>query len=470
MNIINIHKIQCLIFLSLLLVSCKKILNVSPPSNQLVTTSVFASDDVAIAAQLAVYSQMKLDNYSIDKITGLSSDELFTYATDQTTKDFYTNSLSAVLDETGTGNLWKSHYNYIYEENAILENLGKSTGISSRVKQQLTGEAKFMLGFFYFRLVNLYGNVPLVITTDPKVNASLSRATQTDIYNYIISQLTEALSLLSENYVDASSVKTSIDRVRPTKSAASALLARVYLYNKQYSEAGQQATNVINNSVYKLCSLDSVFLINNAEAIWQLMQPPTASATAEGSFFVLTAAPSGSNTSTISTLLLSAFENGDSRRTKWIGTFGTGASAIYFNNKYKAGPNATGAPKEYSVVFRLAEQYLIRAEVRAQQNDLIGAIADVNAVRKRTGLSGLPLTLTQPDVIKAIYHERQVEFFCEAHRWFDLKRSGMIDLVMGGPNGVCKAKGGNWQSYQQLYPVPVTDITNNSNILQNPGY
>ena len=122
---------------------------------------------------------------------------------------------------------------------------------------------------------------------------------------------------------------------------------------------------------------------------------------------------------------------------------------------------------EYIIVLRLAEQYLIRAEARAQQGNLTGAIEDLDIIRARAGLPHTAAT-TREDLLHAIAHERQVELFTEwGHRWFDMKRTNTIDIIMPA---VCEQKGGTWDSRWSLYPIPLKEVQRAPNIKQNPGY
>jgi hypothetical protein len=118
---------------------------------------------------------------------------------------------------------------------------------------------------------------------------------------------------------------------------------------------------------------------------------------------------------------------------------------------------------EYNMVLRLAEQYLIRAEARGMQNDLTGAMDDVNIIRARAGLSSIDGTgFAQQDVLDAIDQERRAELFVEwGHRWFDLKRTGKIDAVLGPVKP-------DWQSKDALFPIAQTEIIANPNLIQNP--
>ncbi len=98
------------------------------------------------------------------------------------------------------------------------------------------GEARFFRAFCYFYLVNLFGDVPLATTTDSTINARLPRIPSDEVYQQIITDLKEAESLLSTEYLDANlkSYGGLPERVRPTKWAASAMLARVYLYQEGF--------------------------------------------------------------------------------------------------------------------------------------------------------------------------------------------------------------------------------------------
>jgi hypothetical protein len=121
------------------------------------------------------------------------------------------------------------------------------------------------------------------------------------------------------------------------------------------------------------------------------------------------------------------------------------------------------------MLLRLAEQYLIRAEARAQLNNVNGAQSDLNTIRSRAGLS-IIMPNDKNTLLDAILHERKVELFTElGHRWFDLKRTGHVDAVMSieAPK---KINGMGWKSYQQLYPLPLTDLQRDQNLVQNPGY
>ncbi len=97
---------------------------------------------------------------------------------------FYRNNLN---NQTPT--FWSEIYKHVYTVNVALEGLSKSSTLTPAVKQQLMGEAKFLRAFFYFYLVNLYGDVPLVLTSDYKANSQLARTPGNLIYQQIIADL-----------------------------------------------------------------------------------------------------------------------------------------------------------------------------------------------------------------------------------------------------------------------------------------
>jgi len=438
------------------------------------TASVFDNDASATSAQTNIYSQMVSYNESYNLVlqTGFLGDELTSYSTVSTMQEYYED---AMLSSSITSP-WVDGYNYIYQANAVIQGLQTGSGITTATFQQLTGEAKFTRAFWNFILTNCYGAIPLATTTDYSITSTLSRTAQPIVYQQIITDLTAAEGLLSANYVDATDTSITTDRVRPTKWAAAALLARVYLYTGSYDSAIQQATFVINgsNGLYSLCdSLNNVFLANSSEAIWQLppSQPSNDPYVDDAYFFVLSGAPSNgtSNNATISLQLMGSFEAGDWRMTHWIGVYPANGVNYYFPYKYKVTQTLTPAPAEYNMVLRLGEQYLIRAEAYAQQGNTNGALADLNAIRNRAGLMSYGGATDKNSLLAAIFHERQVEMFTEwGNRWFDLKRTDSMQAVM---SVVCPYKGGgSWNSTKALYPLPLSDLNIDVNLKQNPGY
>lgn len=455
-------------------VSCKKFVEIPPPSNQVLSSGVFSNQSAATAAQTGIYTQMEtfLESYNSSLNNGLLADELTNYSTATTLNEYYLNSMTAA----NITQPWTDGYNYIYQANAVISGLQDYSGISAAVVQQLKGEALFTRAFWYFYLTECYGAIPLPTTGNYSVNATLGRPPQPQVYQQITADLINAENLLSSNYVDATDTTVTMDRIRPTKWAAAAMLARTYLFAGNYDSAEQQATVVINNTaLYQLSGLDSVFLANSSEAIWQIppVEPSSNPATPDAEYFILLSAPQSAggattNCTTISPQLMSAFESGDNRMSQWINSYFDGAINWYFPYKYKVYLTPGGTIPEYTMVLRLGEQYLIRAEAYAQQGNFGGAVTDLNRIRSRAGLSNYSGSMDKASLLTAIWHERQVELFTEwGARWFDLQRTNTINNVM---SIVTPQKGGSWNPSWVLYPIPLTEINIDHNLTQNANY
>jgi starch-binding outer membrane protein, SusD/RagB family len=252
----------------------------------------------------------------------------------------------------------------------------------------------------------------------------------------------------------------------PTNTA---LLARVYLYKKNWSKAEAEATAVIGSGMYTLpADPATVFLKNSQEAIWQLFPVNPGLNTLEGNQLLPSPISNPSfpppPTYYITDTLLRSFETGDKRKTSWTGLriYPNGGNSYYYPTKYKV--RTGGTLTEYYVVFRLAEQFLIRAEARAQQNLLAEAILDIDTVRHRAGLPGT-MAASQTELLSAIEHERQIELFAEwGHRWYDLIRTDRATTILG------TLKPATWQATDTLWPIPILQIRLNPRLTQNPGY
>jgi hypothetical protein len=476
----RIAKLFCFLIPLFSINSCKKLIEVNPPIQSVTASDVYKVDATAAAVITGMYINMAMPGIftgrsSIAAATGLSADELATVTPEADILTLlYRNNLTL-----GDNGAWGSLYTYIFKVNAAIEGLTKSTTLTASVKSQLLGEAKFLRAFYYFHLVNLYGDVPLLTSTDIIANSSPRRTEKATVYAQIIQDLKEAEAGLAENYVTSDVSTPTTERTRPNRYAAIALLARVYLYTSRWSEAEAAATTVISQAgMYSLEELDKVFLRNSNEAIWQL-QPVALdiSNTYEGALYVL----STNNAVTgpdpyirpfyLNSDLVNSFEIGDKRKEKWIDSVSVNGITYPYANKYKE--FLPDAPKsEYLMVLRLSEQYVIRAEARLRQGKLAGvgsASQDLNSIRQRAGLADLT-TSNEQELFDAIIKERRAEFFTEwGNRWYDLKRSGKIDEVM---LKVAPKKGGIWLPYKALYPIPVYDIQHNPNLKghQNPGY
>lgn len=446
-------------FLSLILLisSCEAFVEVDLPKSQLTSATVYKEYSTANAAMANVYAKMRDNSMLAGTASGLSStlglyaDELTLYGT--VNQLFYNNTI--IPSNPAITQFWNNSYNQIYAANLVLEGV-KASSFTAQQKAQLEGEVLFVRALLHFYLLQLFGDIPYIQSTDYRLNSTVSRLPSKQVYGLIISDLNAAVGLLLPSYL-------STDRVRPNSFAAKALLSRVYLYDGNWSEAEKIANEIIGNSSLFAFenNLSKVFLNTSTETIWQFIPTIAGRNTDEAVSFTFTSGPPP-NTA-LSESLMNSFEVNDLRKLNWTAPVtNTAGKTWYHTFKYKE-PRATTISKEYSIVLRLTEQYLIRAEARANQGNLVGAKEDLNKIRTRAGLQNL-LINTKEEVLDAVLQERRKELFVEyGHRFFDLKRMGKIDAVLSVKPG--------WNTNYRFFPIPENELNVNPNLKpQNLGY
>lgn len=470
-----------LVFTVIFSESCKKLVSVNAPATDLNAANVYSSDATAISVLTGLYTSMSTPgndftgNPGISLYLGLSADEftLFNGISNSNTLYFYyTNALYSNASGSEGSDFWSPLYYDIYVTNSAIAGLTTSNSLTPSIKQQLLGESYFLRAFYNFYLVNLFGSCPLAMTSNYSINSTLGNTSEVVIYQQIVTDLKQAQGLLSSEYLDGNLnpyTPGNIQKARPTKWAAMALLAKTYLYTQDWIDAETEADSLINNgSLFSLNSLSDVFLENSNEAIWQLQPVNSQENTADAWIFVLpSTGPDNTHPVYLSSQLLNSFEPLDQRRYNWVDSITVSGTTYYFPYKYKsATPGASLT--EYLMVFRLGEQYLIRSEARAEQGNVGGAQADLNIIRSRAGLANTSAS-NKTSLLSALMYERQVELFSEwGNRWLDLKRTNSVDPIM---TQACPQKNNAmWNAYQQLYPIPYSDIISDPNLKQNPGY
>ncbi|WP_316810991.1 RagB/SusD family nutrient uptake outer membrane protein [Pedobacter heparinus] len=450
------HIISGLLLIILLQLSaCSKLIEIDSPKSQLTSDKVFADTTSAKSALLNIYLVLENQQYNTsNRYLSVYADESINSSNEQ-----WNQSRLTATEGTIRAN-WTSLYNSIYQCNMILEQLNIASKLPEIFKSKINAEARFLRAYCYFYLLNLYGSIPLITTTNVDINRQAQQIAQAKVYEQIISDLTIARLNLDLAYQGAG-------KIRANKACATALLARAYLYQSNWAFAESMADELINSGTYTpLEAPANVFKAGSRESILQF-------ATING--FVTEASSVVPASATVATSFFftdqfyQSFEAADLRKSSWIGTniaTSGGISTIYrYPAKYKNRVANTTNP-ENLVVLRIAEQYLIRAEARAQQGKLTGAnsaVSDLNLIRSRAGLDNIsPSTLST--VLGAIYAERRHEMFFEnSDRFIDLKRTGNLQSVMA----VAKP---TWLATSAVLPIPLGDITTNSKLIQNEGY
>ena len=446
---------------------CKKFSDVPPASNIMNAQAVFATDGGVSNAIAGMYMNAYMNSLNVFQSNialcpGLSADELTYTGTNTTYEPFFRNQLAP---NNGTvRELWTAFYKSIYLANTLIEGVGANEKVlTPAMASTAKGEGLFMRAFCHFYLTNIFGDVPLVLTSDPYTNNVLPRELQAKVYEQIIADLKAATELLPPDY-SASATK---QRFRANKYAASALLARVYLYTGQWALAESASSTVIGaKDLYKLmpaADIAKVFYKNSPETIWQMNGSTGASSTFNGynalAFSFVDYVPLLALTNEME----NSFSPEDLRFQNWTAPAEDDGKVYRVPFKYRNLYTTTTATGEGYTYLRLAEQFLIRAEAKAQLGaDLTGAKADLDTVRTRAGLNKSSAA-NKADLLLAIENERKLELFTEVgHRWFDLKRTHRATAVLGAKPG--------WQDYKVLYPLPTVELSNNSHLKQNEGY
>ena len=346
---------------------------------------------------------------------------------------------------------WSRFYESIYNTNFIIEQVPDSE-IAASDQPAIIAEARFIRANIYFTLIQLYGDIPLTTTTDLAANRSISRTDQTEVLAFLQSELETIIPDLPISYATVEETK-----VRGTRAAGYGLLTKIYALQENWTAAEEAATTLIDQYDFALVAdYESLYstMEFNSESIYQAYmgldraQSELLDYLPEQNGFL----------GNPSEEILEAYEPGDVRRASAILQDSEGT---YFVNKYRD----FGNNRSILYYLRLADIILLRAEARARQNNLDGAIEDLNTIRNRAGLPNTAAS-SQTEALAFIEQERFVELCFEGHRWFDLKRTGRLNEVMS------KHIGAFWEFPKDaLWPIPDQEIIQNPNLLpNNPGY
>jgi hypothetical protein len=430
---------------------CKKFIEVPAPDSRFSTPNVFSDETTAQAAMAGIYSSLWDRGFFMALYGGLSADEFTDYSFSASRVEFNQNELEASNPEIA--GLWGYFYNTIYQCNAVIEGLEKNQGVPETVKKQLTAEALSVRSFCYYYLLEFWGPVPLLLSTDYEKNAQAPRTATDAIFRQLLADLQLAAPDLPETY-------SSGENARVTHWANLAMQSRIYACLRDWPGVESVTTEILDQSQFALAGdLDSVFLHNSPEAIWQLEPQDPGMNTYEGNQFILNSTP---DVVALTGNLLSAFEVGDQRSVDWVGLITVDGVDYAYPFKYKE-ISATDPIREYAMVLRLGEQLLLRAEARAEQNNLSGALDDLNQLRRRAGLAD-EVAADQQSLLSAVTREHQVELFSEwADRWIYLKRTGQLQTVLSAAKP-------QWQASDSLYPIPLSELKNDPVLTQNAGY
>ena len=411
-------------------------------------------------------------------------------------------------------NLWRGNYAGINQANKALDILNKATFDAPTINR-LKGEVSYLRGMYYFNMVRLFGGVPKITTVpgvkDFQSEALVTKATKEEIYAVILTDLQFAV----DNLPVKGDGNTQVGRAN--KAAAQGLLAKVYMYQKNWQKVYDLTTPVISSGLYSLVknkvdTLTDFNVIfrerpsggvggnNNSESIFEVQTGVNAGENAVSPLYSNGQGPRGKGGwddlgfgwNTPSLDLANAFEAKDTRRTGTIifvqptttprgpGNTGTilwdgfriptldsvanprynykGYSSVNGETLQTSGSKDT-KPKNIRVM-RYSEILLMNAEAAVQLGKTAEAVTMINMIRNRAGLASLT-TVGIPEVWK----ERRSELAMEQDRFFDLVRQGRAGTVL-------RALGKPFvDGKHEIFPIPQTQIDlSNGKLKQNPNY
>jgi hypothetical protein len=474
-------KSTTILFLPLLLLcACEGILDKEPIAT-LDAGSFFQTEADAVQALNAAYQPLLLssdnNNYywamavitSDEAITGgdgsrpgITEMEAFTYT--PRTEEFNT--------------FWKLQYTGITQCNLVLDNL-PNIDIPDVRRNEITGQALFLRAYYYFLLVQVFGDVPLYTKITPPEELKIPRTPKATVYGQIIADCVRAAELLPLDY-------PASETGRATKGSAWGLAAKTSMYQQNWDKALEYIGNLKSLNRYALMpDYEDNFrenTQNNAESVWEIQH--TNLELGVGNFLNQWWASKkfeGYGFAEVTEAYVLSFEPNDPRRRFTVAM----NNEDYFGLVYKNSFSAT----KYSVrkylqakdevtqkadgdinytAIRYAEVLLWEAEALTELGRMPEALAPLEQVRARARaqatdpLSALPaVTTTDQQALRtAVRHERQVELGFELHRFFDLVRWGVAAQTLPGFQ----------PGKHEVFPIPQTELDLNGALRQNDNY
>jgi len=499
----NIKKLSLVILLSIIIISCsEEYLEVDPKGTAL-EENYYTNETEAYSALVSVYDVIGKQSRGFENMIAMlnsGSDDHYTgggSSSDGTQLQVFSNY---TISESNIGtSYWNDFYQGIFRANVLLTKL-PDVDMSSGTKSRFDAETKALRAIYYFELVRLFKNIPLI--TAPVATSeifNIEQANPNDVYAQIETDLLEAIPNLPV------SLDISNEGGRLSRGAAKALLGKVYLYQGKNTEAATQLAEVNGtpggtspfgyklldnfsdlweiNNIYNTESIIEVAHTDQSNADWWFW----GSSADEGNSLAQMIGPRGFVNSSgsaasdfaggwgfnVITQNLHDALNGDPRFDDTIVDIGALANVGqveyekgfqdtgYFLKKFLpfASDRSTGGGatelnyKQHTYIMRLADTYLLEAEALGGSGARAQALLD--AVRARVGLPSISGSMD------AILNERRLELAGEGHRWYDLVRTGKAATAL--------AFKGFTSGKNEILPIPLAELEN-TKLVQNPNY
>ncbi|MCB2379053.1 RagB/SusD family nutrient uptake outer membrane protein [Hymenobacter sp. BT635] len=490
---------------------CEKDLLDQPNPNAPTTDQFWKTEDDAIKGVFACYSglQQFACYYRSWHFMAHRSDESFSQSPFAALADF-TRFVTPDNNFFISSFAWNDYYRTIYRTNQVITHV-PDIQMNETLRRRLVAEARFVRALSYFDLVYFFGNVPLIVV-EPVVTTRAPQATPAQTEQQIIDDLLAAIPDLPANYGDA-------DKGRATKGAAQALLAKVYMQQKKYSEASTLFTQIINSTEYDLVpnyldnftdtnenNRESVFEVQFTGGVLEVGQGQDNASSSEShdrpNFFgppgptyadvqprrwlldeykdsTVAFAPGSTTRRRIDPRRdISIIHAGNPDRfygktfAEWNWNPNQQYWRKYLNDRTRPDENFSSGINHR--VIRFADVLLMQAEALTELNQTSAALPLINRVRQRPSVNLAPLTgtYTREQLRPIIRSERAKELSGEGTRWFDILRWGLMDDQAGIDE--LKSRDPDFSNFRlgisKLLPIPQRDIDIDPNIRQNLGY
>ncbi len=468
---------------------CKKDFLVRTPPDKLPLDGFFNTADRALAGVNAAYIPLASvnlfggDDISLRLFDPPSGDVILSSAI----SGVVFNKFAFSADDPNLQAFYSGLYQGVYRCNLVIQQV-PAIQMDATLKQRYLGEAKFLRALYYFYLTAEWGEVPLFTTPfiDPK-DALIAKSSIADIQKVMIQDLTDAMAGLPVSYGSA-------DLGRATQGAAKALLGKVYLYKKDYTNAAKWFEAVINSGTYGLMdNFDQIInrsYENNKESIFEIQFASAAAGASspvgdDREYHYWPQVNGGSSEVSPTQSIVDEFEPNDPRKDYELfyydgQPFAPQLSTSSLNlDVYKKSWSPTGyniRKGQVPILFinsrgtnypliRYADVLLMYAEAANELGLYPEALDAINKVRQRPSVNMPAITSaqagTRDDIFKAIVHERRVELAFEQHRFDDLKRWGLADSVLAALG---------YKPRNRYFPLPQLELDVNPKLVQLSGW
>lgn len=409
---------------------------------------------------------------------------------------------------------WDHHWRGVFRANQVLAYV-PGIQMDETLKNRILGEAKFLRAVYYYNLIIIWGNIPLILQPSQPQDKP-SQASQEQVWTQIEKDLTEAAAVLPPSY-------TGDDIGRATKGAAYGYLGRAHMQQKEWQQAADALAWLVTGPGASLYDLVPNFYDNfkeetenNKESVFEVQfkqRPengcddcPTSNyGTSRPPFFAppghgftdvnmhrwvvheFLKEPTAAGTRDPRLAVTALYDSTDERGPDYTLVYGlTFTSKNYDENikhrvwyrKYLNDYKFTNGQFEIFNsgnnfrALRYADVLLLYAEALNNTGKTAEAYQYVNRVRRRSGLSDLPAGMIQAQLQAQLEHERITELTGESVRWNDLARWGYFDDA--AKLAILRSQDPEFNNFQlgrnKYQPIPQREIDINPKLVQNPNW